>query len=83
MPTAHLRQHDPWSVIVIILTLSFFLLAMVLHGFTHDLLLEIGVLLVSVKLILLGHKSITSARMVDERLQQIQNTLLEIQQNTH
>ena len=39
---------DFWSLVVIVLTLPLFLLALFLKGFTHELLLEAGVFLVSV-----------------------------------
>jgi hypothetical protein len=48
---------DFWSGLVIVLTVLLFVLALFLHGFTHDLLLEGGVLLVSAKLVIMAHKN--------------------------
>jgi hypothetical protein len=82
MSKIHLRHYDPWSLIVIVLTLALFILALIIKGFTHEVLLEAGVFLVSAKLILLSHKSITSAQVTDQRLQQMQNLLQQIVENT-
>jgi hypothetical protein len=43
--------------VVIALTLILFVVALLIKGFTHDLLLEADVFLVSVKLILMSHKN--------------------------
>ena len=74
--TSHL---DPWSLAVIILTLVLFVLALVIKGFTHGLLLETGVFLVSVKLIIMAYRNHVSARAADARLQQIESLLRDIQ----
>lgn len=50
------------NIIIIILTAVFFGISLFLTGFTHDLLLEIGVLLVSIKLIMMNSK-ISSANI--------------------
>jgi hypothetical protein len=66
------RNHfDPWSLVVIILTLVLFLIALFAKGLTHDLLLEAGVFLVSVKLILLGYKNTASNGSVQQKLDEI------------
>jgi hypothetical protein len=70
---------DFGSQVVIVLTLVLFLVALVLKGFTHELLLEAGVFLVSVKLILLSCKNNLSARLADERLAQMQDALRRIE----
>jgi hypothetical protein len=44
-------RSDPWSAVVIALTLLLFLVSIFVKGFTHELLLEAGVLMVSIKLI--------------------------------
>lgn len=66
---------DPWSLAVIALTLILFLVALFAKGFTHDLLLETGVFLVSVKLIIMGYKISATAERTDEHLQQLQSFL--------
>ena len=64
------KHFDPWSLSVIVLTLILFAVALVEKGFTHDLLLEAGVFLVSAKLVLMSYKTsvatITLQRRVDE-----------------
>ncbi len=66
---------DPLSIGVIVLTLVLFVIALFVNGFTHELLQECGVFLVSVKLILMSHKNGVSARLAEERLAKIQNLL--------
>jgi hypothetical protein len=66
---------DPLSMVVIALTLVLFVVALFVTGFTHDLLQECGVFLVSVKLIMMSHKNGVVARQADERLEKIQNLL--------
>ena len=63
-----LRRHvDPASLVVIALTLVLFLAALVVKGLGHDLLLEAGVFLVSVKLIIMAYKgSVTTQRLVED-----------------
>lgn len=63
-----IRKHtDPWSAVVIVVTLVLFVLALFLEGLTHDLLLEAGVFLVSLKLIVMGYKqAIASERLHGE-----------------
>jgi hypothetical protein len=71
-----LRKHfDTWSIVVIILTFVLFVAALFIKGLTHDLLLEAGVLLVSVKLILMSHKNSVLARQTEERLEAIAELL--------
>jgi hypothetical protein len=67
-----MRTHfDLWSILVIALTLILFVAALIIKGLTHDLLLEAGVFLVSVKLILMGHKNSILAIETEHRLEQI------------
>jgi hypothetical protein len=72
------KHFDPWSFAVIGITLTLFLFALVTKGFTHDLLLEAGVFLVSVKLILLGYKLSASNESILQSLEEI-HSLLEAQ----
>ena len=65
------KQFDPWSVVVIALTLVLFIASVFVTGFSHDLLLESGVFLVSVKLILMAQKNTAFAQVTDQRLQDI------------
>jgi hypothetical protein len=66
---------DPVSFVVIVLTLLLFVIALFVKGFSHDMLLECGVFLVSVKLIVMSHKNGVSAKVAEERLATIQNLL--------
>lgn len=50
------------------ITFVLFALALVTRGFTHDLLLEAGVFLVSVKLIMMAHRNSIQTRAVDAKL---------------
>ena len=63
------------SMVVIALTLVLFVVALFVTGFTHDLLQECGVFLVSVKLIMMSHKNGVAARQADDRLENIENLL--------
>lgn len=69
------RHFDPWSIAVILLTLVLFVVALWVKGLTHDLLLEAGVFLVSVKLILMSYKNGVAAERLDERLRRIEEAL--------
>lgn len=69
------NHFDAPSLLVIAVTLVLFVLAIFTTGFTHDLLLEAGVFLVSVKLILMAYKSSVSASSVERKLDQIQAML--------
>lgn len=51
------KYFDTGSIIVIITTFLLFIIALFTKGLTHDILLEAGVLLVSVKLILMAYKT--------------------------
>ena len=50
-----IKHFDTGSLIVITVTLILFVLALFAKGFTHDLLLEAAVFLVSVKLIMMAY----------------------------
>jgi hypothetical protein len=70
------RNHfDPWSLVVITLTLALFLIALFAKGLTHDLFLEAGVFLVSVKLILLGYRNNASNGSIQQKLDEIYSAL--------
>ena len=72
-----LRENiDAPSTIVILITLALFIAALFTEGFTHDLLLEAGVFIVSVKIIMLSYQSAERARSVDEKLERIYSELL-------
>jgi hypothetical protein len=63
------REHvDAGSLVVILITLVLFAVAIFVKGLGHDLLLESGVFLVSVKLIVMAYKSSVAAAEVTSRL---------------
>jgi ABC-type transport system involved in cytochrome bd biosynthesis fused ATPase/permease subunit len=63
---------------VIVITFLLFLLALFIKGFTQSLLLEAGVLLVSVKIILMNYKNNRSNQKILSELEEIKGTLMEI-----
>jgi protein-S-isoprenylcysteine O-methyltransferase Ste14 len=79
MSNEELNRFDPWSAVVIALTLVLFLVSVFVKGFTHELLLEAGVFLVSIKLILMAQKNSLSARLTVQRLERIASLLERIQ----
>ena len=79
MSNEELNRFDPWSAVVIALTLVLFLVSVFVKGFTHELLLEAGVFLVSIKLILMAQKNTLSARLTVQRLERIASLLERIQ----
>jgi hypothetical protein len=68
-------KSDPWALIIIVMTLVLFLLALILRGFTHDLLLEAGIFLVSVKLILMAKKNAETESRMELHLTEIKELL--------
>jgi hypothetical protein len=72
----HLKKHfDAGSLVVILITFVLFVAALFTKGFTHDLLLEAGVFLVSVKLIIMSYKHGVTADNLLERLDQVNMTV--------
>ena len=73
-----MRKHfDVGSMMVIIVTFVLFTMALFTKGFTHDLLLEAGVFLVSVKLILMAFKNNNNVKIFQTELQEIKALLKE------
>ena len=73
------KHYDFWSIVVIALTLILFVMALFIKGLTHEILLETGVFLVSVKLILMSYKNSVLAGETEDRLDQIHGLLLKMQ----
>ena len=67
------------NVVIIILTIVFFGISLFLTGFTHDLLLEIGVLLVSVKLIMMNSKMSAANIELQNKLDEMKTLLEKLQ----
>jgi hypothetical protein len=59
------------SLVVIILTFVLFVVALFVKGWTKELLLEIGVFLVSVKLILMNLKNARAVEGIEKKLDQL------------
>jgi hypothetical protein len=66
---------DLGTGIVIVLTAALFCLSLVVHGFTHEVFLESGVFLISVKLILITTKLAASEQRLETHLKQIKELL--------
>ena len=69
------NSFDLWSVIVVALTFLLFILALFFKGLTHDILLEAGVLLVSIKIIMMSAKITNIARLMEKKLDDIHDKL--------
>ena len=70
------RKHfDAGSLMIILITLVLFVAALYNTGFTHELLLEAGVFLVSVKLIMMSYKNSISSDKLHEELAEIRDLL--------
>jgi predicted DNA-binding transcriptional regulator len=69
------KSSDPWSIIIIILTVALFILALFVKGFTKGLLVECGVLMVSIKLILMAKKTAEIEENLERRLDRIEKLL--------
>ena len=74
-----MKHFDIGSLLVILITFILFTIALFFTGFTHDLLLEAGVFLVSVKLIIMSYKSSVSTLHIDQELKEIKSLLIELQ----
>lgn len=74
-----MKHFDIGSLLVILITFVLFTIALFFTGFTHDLLLEAGVFLVSVKLIIMGYKSSVSSIRIHKELEEIKALLIEIE----
>lgn len=76
-----MKHFDTGSLLVIVVTFILFVTALFFTGFTHDLLLEAGVFLVSVKLIIMAYKSSVSSHRIHQELDEIKILLLDIKKN--
>jgi hypothetical protein len=70
-----MKHFDTGSLAVIVVTFVLFVLALFFTGLTHDLLLEAGVFLVSVKLIMMAYKASVSNKEIQAELRQIRQIL--------
>ncbi|HOW26304.1 MAG TPA: hypothetical protein PK711_11625 [Bacteroidales bacterium] len=74
----HLSTAD---FIVIAITITLFVIALFLKGFTHNLLLEAGVMLVSIKIIMMNYKNSVAINSLHQQLSDIKEILSEIKNN--
>ena len=69
---------DGASLLIIVITFALFVAALYFTGFTHDLLLEAGVFLVSVKLILMSYKNKVASDDLHKELAGIRSLIQEM-----
>ena len=62
---------DAGSTVVIFITFTLFFISLFLKGLTHDILLESGVFLVSVKLIIMSYKNNLYINELNKQLEEI------------
>jgi hypothetical protein len=72
---------DLGTQLTLAITLVLFTIALFEKGFTHDLLLEAGVFLVSVKLVIMSFKANASLGAVDAQLSAMNASLRRIQES--
>jgi hypothetical protein len=65
------RHIDSGSYIIALITLGLFVAALFTKGLTHDLFLETGVFLVSVKIIVMAYKNSVAVGHLGEKLDTI------------
>lgn len=65
------------DLIVIIFTFLLFTIALFVKGLTHDILVEAGVLLVSIKIIVMNYRITVSNKAILEKLDEIRETMRE------
>ena len=65
------RHIDIGSFIIALMTLGLFVASLFIKGLTHDLFLETGVFLVSVKIIVMAHKNRVEVGHLSEKLDTI------------
>ena len=70
-----MKNFDTGSLLVISVTFILFVLALFFTGFTHDLLLEAGVFLVSVKLIIMAYKASVERDYIHQELKEIKELI--------
>ena len=76
------KKIDIGSALVIFITLFLFVIALFAKGMTHDLLLEAGVFLVSVKLIMMAHKNNAAVVDIRQDIAELKSLLLQRRHST-
>ncbi len=65
------KHMDAGSLVIALITFALFVAALFTKGFSHDLFLEAGVFLVSVKLIVMSFKNGVALGRLDEKLDRL------------
>lgn len=65
------KHFDTGSMVIIIITFILFTVALFTKGFTHDLFLEVGVFLVSVKIIMMSYQNSVYIKSIQNELKEI------------
>jgi len=63
------------DLVVIVITFFLFTVALFTKGLSHDILLEAGVLLVSIKIILMNYKNSVSNQLIISKLDEIKEIM--------
>jgi hypothetical protein len=63
------------DLVVIVITFLLFTVALFTKGLSHDILLEAGVLLVSIKIILMNYKNSVSNQLIISKLDEIKEIM--------
>jgi hypothetical protein len=71
------KHFDSGSILVILVTGLLFIIALFVKGFTHELLLEAGVFLVSIKLIMMAYSNSLNNEDLRKELHEIKTLLKE------
>ncbi|MBN2668201.1 MAG: hypothetical protein JXR60_03135 [Bacteroidales bacterium] len=69
------------DIVIIIITFILFSFALFLKGLTHDMLLEAGVLLVSIKIIIMNYKNSKSSELIIEDLKKIKSSIEKLEES--
>lgn len=63
------------DIVIILATILLFITALFTKGITHDLFLEGGILLVSIKIIIMHYKNTITSKAILKELEDIKNKL--------
>jgi hypothetical protein len=77
------RHFDLGSLVVIVVTFILFVSAVFTEGFTHDVLLEAAIFLVSIKLIIMAYKNIDATDSLHQKLDAIYKKINAIESASH
>ncbi len=64
------------TIIIIVITVGLFIAAIFTKGLTHDIFLESGVLLISIKIILLSYRNNAIVKNIQKQLDSMNSLLL-------